>query len=441
MPYHRVPYEEYCLYALAGHFSLLPSSSWLPGFVMAEISKGPHVGVLSSRFPSSLQPGLGLAVRERMFRVARRLPLYVVSPTPWVPLEDWIRENLNPGFRPNMPEYEEQQGIPIWFPRFLTVPGPDVLRRLDGWAMAKGAYPRFAALHSAGRLDLIDAHGAYPDGYAGVLLGRWIGVPVTVTLHSGGLNFARDYQRILKLRETFGSAARIFAVSETLRQFALELGAPADRVEVVGNGVDAEHFRPRDRTAARAALGLSPDATVLITSSSGEKDYNRLIEALPTLSKRWPKLVCLFAGLDSPEKNRRAKLEALVEQLDLKETVRFLDDLTPDQLPATLSAADVFVSAAYHETPVTALLEAMACGLPIAAFDVGANRELVCRPELGELAPMGDPSALKTAIDLALSRAWDRMAIRRHGEAYNWDGRINRLCRVFTETAAEWRMG
>jgi glycosyltransferase involved in cell wall biosynthesis len=380
-----------------------------------------------------------------MFRVARRLPLFVVSPTPWFPLEDWVRQNLNPGFRPSMPEYEEQQGIPVWFPRFLTVPGPDVLRWLDGWAMAKGAYPRFAALHSAGRLDLIDAHGAYPDGYAGILLGRWIGVPVTVTLHGDGLNFARDPRRILKLRETLGGAARIFAVSETLRQFALELGAPEDRVEVIGNGIDAECFRPRDRTAARAALGLAPDAQVLITSSSdrffGEKDYNRLIEALPALSKRWPKLVCLFVGLDSLEKNRRAKLNALVERSDLKETVRFLDDLPLDELSGTLAAADVFVSAAYHETPVTALLEAMACGLPIVAFDVGANRELVCRPELGELAPMGDPSALKTAIDLALSRTWDRMIIRRHGEAYNWDGRINRLCRVFAETATEWRGG
>ncbi|MDR2880519.1 MAG: glycosyltransferase family 4 protein, partial [Azoarcus sp.] len=159
---------------------------------MAEISKGPNIGVLSSQFPSSLQPELGLSVRERMFRVARRLPLSVVSPTPWIPLEDWFRRNWNPAFRPSMPEYEEQQGIPVWFPRFFTVPGPDVLRLLDGGAMAKGAYPRFVALHSAGRLDLIDAHGAYPDGFAGVLLGRWLGVPATVTLHGGELISARS---------------------------------------------------------------------------------------------------------------------------------------------------------------------------------------------------------------------------------------------------------
>jgi len=410
---------------------------------MAEIFKGPHIGVLSSQFPSSLHPNLGLSVRERMFRVARRLPLFVVSPTPWVPLEDWIRQNLNPTLRPSMPGYEEQQGIPVWFPRFLTVPCPDLMRRLDGWTMAKGAYSRFAALHSAGRLGLIDAHGAYPDGYAGVLLGRWLGVPVTITLHGGELVCTEDSRLLMKLREALKGASRIFAVSETLRQFALELGAPDDRVEVVGNGVDAESFRPRDRNAARAALGISPTASVLVVSGSGqpsgEKDYSRVIEALPTLVERRPGLVCLLIGSDSLEKSGRARLEAQVERQGLKETVRFLDGLPPDKLSALLSAADLFVSAAHHEGPATALLEAMACGLPIVAFDAGGNRELVCRPEFGELVPLGDPSVLKTAIDQGLSRTWDRVAIRRYGETHHWDGRVNRLCRAFTEAVAERR--
>ncbi|MCL2591539.1 MAG: glycosyltransferase [Betaproteobacteria bacterium] len=408
---------------------------------MAEISRGPHIGVLSSRFPSSLYPNRGLSVHERIFRVARRLPLYVVSPTPWVPLEDWFRQNLNPSFRPSMPKYEEQQGIPVWFPRFLTVPGLDALRLFDGWAMAKGAYPRFAALRSAGRLDLIDAHGAYPEGYAGVLLSRWLNVPVTVTLY--GDERVHSSWRISKLREVSKGAARIFAVNDSLRQFALELGAPDERVKVVANGVDAEYFRPRDRKAVRAALGISPVAPVLFSSGggAGEKGTKQLVEVLPALSGRWPGLVCLLAGLDKLEKNRRTELETLVERLDLKGTVRFLDALPSSGLPSLLSAADVFVFAVHHEGPVTALLEAMTCGLPVVAFDTGSNRELVCSPELGELTLFGDPSALRATIDKALSRTWDRVAIRRYGETYHWDGRINHLCRAFAESVAERRAG
>jgi len=339
-----------------------------------------------------------------------------------------------------MPDYEEQQGIPVWFPRFLTVPGPDVLRLMDGWTMARGALPRFTALHKAGRLDVIDAHGAYPEGYAAVLLGRWLRVPVTVTLY--GDERARSSWWIMRLRETLGEAARIFAVNDSLRQFALELGAPDERVEVVANGVDAEVFRPRDRNAARAALGISPTAPVLISSGGGfDMGTRRLIEALPTLCERRPGLVCLLVSPDNLESNRRAGLEALVEQLGLKETVRFLDALPPDELPGLLSAADAFVFTAHREDQTTALLEAMACGLPVVAFDTGSNRELVCRPELGELTLPGDPLALNAAMDLALSKTWDRMAIRRYGETYNWDGQINRLYRAFTESVIEQREG
>lgn len=412
---------------------------------MAEMFRGPNVGVLSGSFPCSLWPETGQSIRDRVFRIARRLPLFVVSPTPWVPLEDWFRENLNPAFRPSMPEYEEQHGIPVWFPRFMAVPGLDALRLLDGWAMAKGAASRFDALRSAGRLDLIDAHGAYPEGYAGILLGRRFGVPVTITLHGSELASARDSRRVRKMREAFGAAARIFAVSESLRQFALELGAPENRLEVVANGVDAECFSPRDRGGARNALGISSGAPVLVSSgsggSSGEKNYNRVIEALAQLSGRWPGLVCLFVGLDVPSMKRRAELEAMIEQKGLKETVRFLDPLPPKEMPDVLSAADVFVLAAHHAGSTAPLLEAMACGLPAVAFDAGISREIISRPEFGELAPYGDPSGLRTALDIALSKTWNRVSIRRHSESWHWDGRVNRLCRVFTEAVAESRVG
>ena len=129
----------------------------------------PHVVVLSSLFPSARQPGAGLFIRERMFRVGRHLPLAVVAPAPWFPLQSLLRR-FRPGFRAGAPMHERQQGIDVWFPRFLSVPG--ALKQFDGLAMALGAWPRLRRLRREGRLDLIDAHFAYPDGYAATLLGR-----------------------------------------------------------------------------------------------------------------------------------------------------------------------------------------------------------------------------------------------------------------------------
>ena len=67
----------------------------------------PHVVVLSSLFPSRVQPGAGLFVRERMFRVGAHLPLAVVAPQPWFPLQRLLRL-LKPGYRPGAPRHETQ---------------------------------------------------------------------------------------------------------------------------------------------------------------------------------------------------------------------------------------------------------------------------------------------------------------------------------------------
>ena len=400
---------------------------------MADSTKGPHIGVLSSLFPSEIQPRAGLFIRERMFRVARRLPLFVVAPTPWFPLQDTIRDNWKPHFRPGAPAYEEQQGIPVWYPRFLSPPG--ILKQWDGAAMARAAYPRFATMRQAGRLDLIDAHFGYPDGYAAVLLGRELGVPVTITLR-GNESWRSKVPHIAKrLRIALNEATRVLAVSEPLRQIALYFGVPVERTEVVCNGIDLERFSPRDRAVSRAALGLPKDAPVLITVGAliERKGVHRVLDVLPVLVQRWPNLVYLVVGEGVAEGDERPKLEAQIKRLNLGGNVRFLGALPPDKLAGPLSAANVFVLATSYEGWANVFLEGMACGLPVVTTDVGGNSGVVCRPELGEVVPFGDTHFLEKAVDRALLKDWDRAAIRRYAEANSWDGRIDRLCRIFTE--------
>jgi glycosyltransferase involved in cell wall biosynthesis len=301
--------------------------------------------------------------------------------------------------------------------------------------MAMVAYRRFAAMRHAGRLDVIDAHFAYPDGHAAVLLGRRLGVPVTITLRGTELRQAQSPRLAPKLREALMSATKVFAISENLRQLAIGMGVPGERAETIGDGVDAGRFRPHDRAEARAALGLTPEAPVLISAGwpVDEKGCHRVIEVLPSLVRRWPGLVYLVAGAGALAGRDNTALKAHAARLGLNGTVRFLDDLPLDGLPGPLSAADVFVLATHAGSGGNVFLEAMACGLPVLTTEPGVSRETICRPELGELVPFGEPLALEAALDRALSRPWDRAAIRRYAETNSWDGRIDRLCRVFTE--------
>lgn len=399
---------------------------------MPEMSKRPAVVVLSSLFPSRIQPGAGPFVRERMFRVGKRLPLCVVAPTPWFPLQNVLRRR-RPHFRPGAPAYEQQQGFDVWYPGFFSV--PSVLKRLDGLTMALGAYLRLRALKRAGRLDLLDAHFGYPDGYAAVLLGRWLGVPVTITLRGTESRHAADpVLRPLLLKALLG-ADHVFAVADALKQVAVSIGVPAKKITVVGNGVDTARFVPVDRAEARAALGLPPDVPVLITVGGlvERKGFHRVIALLPRLRVRWPGLVYLIVGGASAEGNNRLQLDQQVAQLGLSDTVRFLGSLPPDALKQPLSAADVFVLSTRNEGWANVFLEAMACGLPVVTTDVGGNREVVDRESLGFVVPFGDAAALEAAVDRALATRWDRAAIRHHAEQNAWEGRVDRLCAAFAE--------
>lgn len=401
---------------------------------MPPIEVSPSIVVFSSLFPSAVQPGAGPFVRERMFRVGRRLSLCVVAPTPWFPLQGLLRR-WRPHFRPGAPHYEQQQGFDVWYPRFFSV--PSVLKRLDGLAMAMGAYPRLRALKRARRLDLIDAHFGYPDGYAAVLLGRWLGVPVTITLRGTEARHAADPAlRPLLLKALLG-ADRVFAVADALKQVVMSIGVPGDKITVVGNGVDTARFVPVDRDEARAALGLPANAPVLISVGGlvERKGFHRVIELLPRLRERWPGLIYLIVGGASAEGNNRPQLEQQVAQLGLGDTVRFLGSLPPDALKQPLSAADVFVLSTRNEGWANVFLEAMACGLPVVTTDVGGNREVVDRDSLGIVVPFGDAAALEAALDQALATHWDRTAIRRHAEDNAWDGRVDRLCQAFAEIA------
>ncbi len=180
-----------------------------------------------------------------MFRVGAHLPLAVVSPQPWFPLQSLLR-HFRPGTRLGAPAYACQDGFDVWAPRFFSA--PLLLRRLDGESMALGAWPRLQALRQAGRLDVLDAHFGYPDGYAGMRLKRRLGVPLTITMRGTEVRHARDPVLRPLLAQALHGADRVFAVSESLRQVALDLGVAPERTRVVGNGVDLSRFSrlPRD---------------------------------------------------------------------------------------------------------------------------------------------------------------------------------------------------
>jgi glycosyltransferase involved in cell wall biosynthesis len=395
----------------------------------------PRLVVFTTLFPHAGQPGAGLFIRERMFRVARVLPLTVVAPVPWFPLQGLLRR-WKPGFRPAAPAIENQDGIEVRHPRFFSVPG--AFKWLDGLFMALACLPTMRRLKRSFGFNVIDAHFAYPDGYAATLLGRWLRVPVTITLRGTEVPLARDPPRRRRLVKALQRARRVFSVSESLKQHVVGLGVAREKIMVVGNGIDTTVFHRVGRAAARHALNLPVDAPVLISVGAlvERKGFHRVMECLPALRRRFPGLRYLVIGGPSPEGDWTGILRERAAELGLADCVIFMGALAPKELKLPLSAADVFVLATQNEGWANVFLEAMACGLPVVTTSVGGNAEVVAHPGLGIIVPFGEREELERAMTEALLRNWDRASLVAHAEANGWDKRVAVLANEFSGIVA-----
>lgn len=194
----------------------------------------------------------------------------------------------------------------------------------------------------------------------------------------------------------------LVAVSEAVRAELLSLGVPADRIVVIRDGIEAQRFAavgtPSWRQEVRQRLGVPLQAPMVLTVGylSAEKGVEDLLPLAAAVRQSCPLVWFVVAG----EGPLRSRLEREVRRRDLP--IRLAGFWPPEELPALMAAADVFVFPSRQEGLGSALLEAMASGLPVVATRVGGIPELVEDGHTGLLVPPGDPPALAQAVEKVL---------------------------------------
>jgi glycosyltransferase involved in cell wall biosynthesis len=218
--------------------------------------------------------------------------------------------------------------------------------------------------------------------------------PLLFTEHGRHYPDRRKAKRVLANRFLLRRSDRATAVGGFVKSALVENeGIPAERIEVVRNGIDPASFGPPDaaaRRAARAELAIGDEQPVLLQVARFHpvKDHATALRAMAGVVASAPNAVLLLAG----DGELRAALEAQAAALGLAGRVRFLG--VRRDVPRLMAAADVFLLSSLSEGISVTLLEAMGCGLPIAATDVGGNGEVVEPGITGLLSPRGDAAGL-----------------------------------------------
>lgn len=254
------------------------------------------------------------------------------------------------------------------------------------------------------RCDAILCHEyEYPRFDEAIIAARVLGIPVFATYQAG--NRPRSVIEHPLRGVAVRRAAGLFIASRReADRVRSTYRVPAERIALVPNAVDVWQWRPGDRQHARGALGIRLNARVVVWHGRVEIHY----KGLDVLLNAWQQVyaarpdagfLLLLVGSGQDRKVLRRDLALLPP-----DAVRWEDHWVHDPavIQQYLAAADVAVLSSRHEGFPVAVIEAMACGLPVVATDVSGVAEALGDQPAGFIVPSEDPKALADALQRIL---------------------------------------
>lgn len=291
------------------------------------------------------------------------------------------------------------------------------------------------------KYDLIHSH-YWMSGIAARELQKVWGAPIIQMFHTLGLMKQRiaqnqeeaegDY-RINGEHEVMQLADRVVAATVAeMAQLQWLYQVDREKIAVIPPGVDTSHFYPIPPDEAKAFIGAPPDGRMLLFVGRIEplKGVDTLIQAI---ARMWEKgdicrhNLCMSIVGGEPDVSRDAmteemsRLQALSSQYGLDDFVTFLGRRSQETLPYYYSAADVVIMPSHYESFGMVALEAMACGTPVIASQVGGLAFLVQDGETGYHIPVGDVEALSDRLGSLLEDDALHKRLSHHAAAFALD--------------------
>lgn len=338
-----------------------------------------RIAFIASNYPSASRPGPGAFVREFVRSMVRHgNEGDVISPVSWL--------DRRYGPYPRLFDEEDVAGRPpirVHRPRYLSCSHRNLGWTHTGrWTNARFARAVQAVVEGlAPPPQIVYGHFLYPAGHAAVRAARRIGACAIVGVGEGEF-WTVDAVGFSRAAAEMKAASAFLAVSTCIAEGLVErLGIPRDKIGVFPNGVDTEAFRPRDRAEACRKLGLSADVfrVGFVGPFIPQKGYPELIRAAAGLSD--VRLVLLGSGAHP----------ANDPQTD------FCGPVPHEDVSHYLGACDAFVLPTRIEGSCNAIIEAMACGLPIVTSS-GRHMDDIVDDRVAIRVDPADVAAIRAAI-------------------------------------------
>jgi D-inositol-3-phosphate glycosyltransferase len=306
----------------------------------------------------------------------------------------------------------------------------------------------------------------YPLIHTNYWMSAWIGLELRKTsniqlIHTYHSLGAIKYQavstypaiaqtRLAVERQILEQAACVVATSPQEQQHLRSLVSQQGYVEIIPCGTDTENFCVMSRAEARSQLGLAADEQVVLyvgrfDPRKGIETLVRAFAKLKAKSSNPDKLRLVIVGgseVGQADGNERLRIEGIVNQLGIGAQTTFAGRVGHDQLPAYYTAADVCAIPSHYEPFGLVAIEAMGCGTPVVASDVGGLKFTVVPEETGLLVPPQNEAAFAAAIDRILTDDVWAQKLRRQASArvkqnFSWTGAAIQLSDLYRRLLAQ----
>ncbi len=254
--------------------------------------------------------------------------------------------------------------------------------------------------------------------------------------------------------EVMALADRLIAATLQEQQDMVQAyGANPAKMAIVPPGVDLDRFKPMPQAEARTFLGLPPEHRMILFVGRIQplKGIDTLIRALALLKKQAPELtenvcVCIIGGDPNPdselEQAELERLKTLEAELEIGDLVTMLGAKEQDTLVYYYAAAEMVVMPSLYESFGMVALEAMACGTPVIASDVGGLSFNIEDGYNGYLVPGRNPQAMADKITLLLKYRILRDQLAEQAgiwvNRYSWTNIAEELLEVFEQSGAQY---
>lgn len=304
-----------------------------------------------------------------------------------------------------------------------------------------GSFPTFTRKVKSSKI--VHAHGhPYLTSLIAGKLAKYYGKPFVLTQHNTFIEYNNFFDQVELLndlaigKQNLNAADKIITISNATKDYVLRLGAKPEKVKVIYNGVDLARFRAINgkRQEMRKKLGIPSNAAVVLTVRRlvYKNGIDTLLDCAKIAVNKNPNIVFLVVGKGPDLESVRMQ----IAQLGIQDKFRLAGFVSDADLPSYYNVGDLFVlpSKSGEGLPLVAL-EAMACGLPVVATDVGGIKEILLH-DYGKLVPPNQPEQLadavleSAAVDFSSRKGELRARIE---ERYSWESNVERLSQLYEE--------